>query len=207
MDGVRRRRAGLVSDAGGAPHHRGHRRGPGQPPGRPRLAPARRATLPSGAENAVSRLGDDAAGRRHGGRAAGHPVLSPARRSHRPGIGRPPALLSPPVAAVANRAAHSDCRDAARRAVGRDARAAGGRDALARPRGALRLRGAAGVVADPGGRRRRHRAARHWPLPVLGLLLSTGACALAALVGSRDLGSGYRRATVAARISRSSWRS
>ena len=42
-------------------------------------------------------------------------------------------------------------------------------------------------------------AARQWPLPALGLLLSTGGCALAALVGSR-ISSAYRRATVAARI-------
>jgi signal transduction histidine kinase len=42
-------------------------------------------------------------------------------------------------------------------------------------------------------------AARQWPLPTLGLLLSTAACALTALVGSRISG-GYRRATVAARI-------
>ncbi len=68
------------------------------------------------------------------------------------------------------------------------------------PRGALRLRAlllvlwlTPAVVAAFIG------AARQWPLPVLGLLLSTGACALAALVGSR-ISSGYRRATVAARI-------
>ena len=68
------------------------------------------------------------------------------------------------------------------------------------PRGATRLRGAAaGVVADPGGGRRLHRRRAALAPPGLGLLLSTGACALAALVGSR-ISSAYRRATVAARI-------
>ena len=68
------------------------------------------------------------------------------------------------------------------------------------PRGATRLRGlllvlwlTPAVVAALIG------AARYWPLPILGLLLSTSACALAALVGSR-ISSRYRRATVAARI-------
>ncbi len=68
------------------------------------------------------------------------------------------------------------------------------------PRGTLRLRGlmlvlwlTPAVVAAFIG------AARQWPLPALGLLLSTGGCALAAMVGSR-ISSGYRRATVAARI-------
>jgi signal transduction histidine kinase len=42
-------------------------------------------------------------------------------------------------------------------------------------------------------------AARHWPLPTIGLLLSTAGCALCALAGSR-ISSAYRRATVAARI-------
>ena len=69
------------------------------------------------------------------------------------------------------------------------------------PRGSpAAARAAAGAVADAGGGRRRHRRrSRSWPLPALGLLLSTGGCALAALVGSR-ISSGYRRATVAARI-------
>ena len=68
------------------------------------------------------------------------------------------------------------------------------------PRGTLRMRGllvalwlTPAVVAASIG------AARHWALPILGLLLSTGGCALAALVGSR-ISSAYRRATVAARI-------
>ena len=68
------------------------------------------------------------------------------------------------------------------------------------PRGSLRLRGlllvlwlTPAVVAAFIG------AARHWPLPALGLLLSTGGCALAALIGSR-ISSAYRRSTVAARI-------
>ena len=42
-------------------------------------------------------------------------------------------------------------------------------------------------------------ATRRWPVPTLGLLLSTTGCGLAALLGSR-LSSWYRRATVAARI-------
>ena len=42
-------------------------------------------------------------------------------------------------------------------------------------------------------------AAREWPVPALGLLLSTGACGIAALFGSR-LSVWYRRTTVAARI-------
>ena len=68
------------------------------------------------------------------------------------------------------------------------------------PRGDLRLRAllvaswlTPAVIAALIG------AARQWPLPALGLLLSTGGCALAALLGSR-ISSAYRRATVAARI-------
>ena len=85
--------------------------------------------------------------------------------------------------------------------MGRDARAAGGRVRIWRvPRGALRLRGLLLVLwVTPAVVAALHRRRAAWPLPALGLLLSTGGCALAALVGSR-ISNAYRRATVAARI-------
>ena len=68
------------------------------------------------------------------------------------------------------------------------------------PRGAIRLRvlvlaawAAPSVVAAAVA------STREWPVPPLGVVLSGGACALAALIAS-DVAHWYRRATVAARI-------